>query len=81
MAMNNTATNDAAYTQVTTGAASALLQFKGDHLVYLGAAPAASAPGFDVRSGEWLELTNLAAYGDVWAKSATLAGSVTNATA
>lgn len=81
MATANTATNNAAYTQITTGAASALLQFKGDHYVHLGTAPAAGAPGFSVKSGEWLELTTLASYGDVHAKSLDATGSVSHAAA
>jgi|TARA_Y100000296_G_scaffold66371_1_gene78405 hypothetical protein len=72
-----------AWVQVGTTVTRMLFEASGDHYVHLGStAPAATAPGFFAKSGEWMELLNIDAYGgNVWVRSDVGAGAFTYATA
>lgn len=81
--MNFTAINDNGWTQLGTGLTVCVIQSRGDCQVYIsGTAPAPTAVGFDIKSGDPVELPQVAALGGgVWVRGNGDTGAITYAAA
>lgn len=81
--MNFTAINDNGWTELGTGLSVCVLQSRGDCQVWVGAsAPANTDTGFDIKSGDPVEIPQVAALGGgVWVRGNGDTGALTYAIA